>query len=232
MWTDVFEDPFVKRLVNVKGLYGWCSVWLCFFSPFVFIFLQTCSPSTKNGNTVTGFKLHVFHRLKRKKKKWLGLDEGDFQVVQCGILERHIWKKQKTTKSDWKKEIGKVSTVFHSADSDDSVFPSLSDSGGSSGACVYRARRRLCFLSVKRHPAEALKCSYFRRHESVTASYHSLPRASSVTRSVYKALWTNNALIVRVWKRNLCSSIKSSNYANAGQILDIKFDGSVFSQCC
>lgn len=69
MWmcTDVFEDHFVDEVLsvvlNVKGLYGWCSVWLCGFFLGVFfccLFLQTWSPSTKNVNTVKGFKLHVF----------------------------------------------------------------------------------------------------------------------------------------------------------------------------
>lgn len=28
------------------------------------------------------------------------MDKGDFQDVQCGVIERHMWKKQKTTKSE------------------------------------------------------------------------------------------------------------------------------------
>ncbi len=123
--------------------------------------------------------------------------------------------------SNWKKEIGKVSTVFHSADWDGGISPSLWDSssssssssgggggGGGSGAYIYQVRRGLCRLSVKRRPAGALKCSDgVRARRRVITAYHTPLLLHTTTSepsaggSVYKALWTNNALIiVLVWK--------------------------------
>lgn len=144
------------------------------FSIFLF-YKKNQSPSTKNVNTVRGFKLHVFHR-------------------GGGVTESHVWKKQKTTKrarglshiNDWKKEIGKVSTVFHSADSGDGVFPSLWDSsngsrGGSSSSCsrgvrCYQVGRGLRFLSVQFCPARSVK----------EACYHCLPRTSSAAQASHQ----------------------------------------------
>lgn len=52
--------------------------------------------------------------MQKKLKRSLGLDKGGSQAVKCGVIERHMWKKQNTTKterglsqmSNWKKEIG------------------------------------------------------------------------------------------------------------------------------
>ena len=38
--------------------------------------------------------------MQKKLKRSLGLDKGGVQVVRCGEIERHAWKKQKTTTSE------------------------------------------------------------------------------------------------------------------------------------
>lgn len=154
VWGSLCWRSLERCFVNVKGLYGWCSVWLCFCC-FLGVFLQTWSPSKKNGNTVKGFKLHVFRRIKGRSRRcdWI---KGTFRWFSVAYLSTACGRNRRWQRvrglshiSDWKKEIGKVSTVFHSADSDDGVFPSLSDSsgggGGGSGACVYQVRPGLCF---------------------------------------------------------------------------------------
>lgn len=148
-----------------------------------------------------GFKLHVFNRIKgrtqKRCKRSLGVDKGGF--LGCSARRNQEPRVEETEddkrarglsrRSDWKKEIGKVSTVFHSADWNDGVPPSLwdSSSGGSGVASVYLfdVARVACQSNAVR----------------VITAYHT-PPLLCITMSrptaggfVYKALWTNNALI-------------------------------------
>jgi len=62
-------------------------------------------------------------------------------------------------------------------------------SGG--GASIYQVRRGLHCLSIKRRPADALKCSDgIRAQQRAIAAYHTLPLLLISTRGgfVYKAL--------------------------------------------
>lgn len=171
-----------------------------FFVIFKYLYKFDFLPQ-KNESTVKGFKLHVFNRIKgrtqKRCKRSLGVDKGGF--LGCSARRNQEPRVEETEddkrprglsrRSDWKKEIGKVSTVFHSADWNDGVPPSLwdSSSGGGGVASVYLfdVARVACQSNAVR----------------VITAYHT-PPLLCITMSrptaggfVYKALWTNNALI-------------------------------------
>lgn len=134
-------------------------VWLVFsmalfFLFFCFVFYKLDRLPKKMGIQWKVLNCMFFVESKGRSRHWDWI-KGTFRWFSVAYLSATCGRNRRWQRvrglshiSDWKKEIGKVSTVFHSADSDDGVFPSLSDSSGGgsgSGACVYQVRPGLCF---------------------------------------------------------------------------------------
>ena len=73
------------------------------YALLLFNFFTNWISFEKGVNTVKGFKLHVFSRIKRKNVKELGRRGHWDQIMggfQVGLTKRHTWKKQKTARRE------------------------------------------------------------------------------------------------------------------------------------